>query len=97
MLGICCHLRFGWIADLVVLAWTFDWVGNLAGLDIAVVLMFGWGWDGDLVGLGDYVGFGDLAVLVMLEILLVYRFSCAGLGWYGDIKFVWVGDMVVLG
>ena len=52
MLRICCHLRFGWIADLVVLAWTFDWVGNLAGLDIAVVFMVGWvgreiwlGWD----------------------------------------------------
>ena len=33
----------------------------------------------------------------VLEILLVYRFGCAGLGWAGDIKFVCVGDMVVLG
>ena len=50
MLEICWHLRFGWIADLVGLAWTFGWVGNLAKLNIAVVFIFSW--VGDLVGLG---------------------------------------------
>ena len=67
---------------------------DLALLDISLGWKLGWvglGWFCDLVG----IGWAGIDISLGFDIWLC-RFGSAVLGWAGDIRFVWVGDMGVL-